>query len=227
MNREQASFLLGGIIFGLVAGLLMGFALFKPGAFGLPGTGAAPVTAEASTGGMDPGTRGSAQRGASGTPAGAPDGPMSGAGGTEPMAPVMQQIAALKAAIEKNPNDFEALSQLGGMYLQVSMFDRAAGYYERAVEVNPNSAEALAALAVCYINTGKPDQALARCREALRHDETYWPASVYAVAAAIELGDAKAAEAELVTLRRLNPGFEHLKEFESRVAQMKSAPKNG
>lgn len=221
MNREQASFLLGGIVFGLVAGLLMGFAMFKPGAFGLPGSGGTAVAAERNTAGMDPGARGTA-------PGGAPAGSMSeghpdvDAGSGAPMESVMQQIGELKAKVEKNPRDFEALTELGGMYLQVSMFDKAASYYERAVAANPHSAEALSALAVCYVNMGRPADALARCQEALRHDETFWPAAVYAVAAAIDLGDAQSAEANLATLRKLNPGFEHLKEFESRVAQMKS-----
>ena len=149
------------------------------------------------------------------------------AGGSEPMAPVMQQLATLKAAIEKNPKDFAALSQLAGMYLQVSKFDQAAEYYERAVEVNPHSAEALSALGVCYLNLGKPDKALASCQDALRHDETFWPAAVYAVAAALDLGDVKSAEEGLAMLRKLNPGFEHLKEFEERVTRMKSGRAGG
>src|SRR5438105_1688766 len=47
-----------------------------------------------------------------------------------PMGAVMQQLASLKEAVAKNPNDVDALVQLGDMYMQAAKFPQAAEYLQ-------------------------------------------------------------------------------------------------
>jgi tetratricopeptide (TPR) repeat protein len=202
MNREQGAFLLGGLVFGLVAGLLLGFVFFKPGVFGTP-PGHPPMSASApsrgtagpATGDMDPGGAGS-------------------------MGNIMDEIAQLKEQVARDPKDFTALTRLGDIYLGVSKFDEARGFFEQAVAANPHDSEALTSLGICYLQLDQPERALELCREASRHSPDFWPAALYTVVASLELGDAGAAEEGLGKLKALNPSFEHLADLEASVARM-------
>jgi len=69
----------------------------------------------------------------------APETPPATASGS-PMGAVMQQLATLKAAVAKNPNDAEALAQLGDMYMQAAKFPQAAEYLQRALAVRDDAA---------------------------------------------------------------------------------------
>lgn len=207
MNREQSAFLLGGMVFGLVAGLLLGFVMFRPGVIASPppagmasgGTRQGGATMAPSTGGMDP-----------------------GASGTAMMNTVMEQIAALKESIEKNPNDGEALARLGDMYFDAGKFTEAKEYYARAAALSPHDPELRSVVGLCDLNMGQPATALESYREALRHDPDFWPAVAYSVVAATELGDLPTAEEMLARLKTLNPSFELLGDFEARVATLKA-----
>jgi tetratricopeptide (TPR) repeat protein len=68
-----------------------------------------------------------------------------------PMATVREQIAQLNAAIERDPRNFEALAQLGSMYMDAAKFPQAIGYFERALAVRDDPA-LRNDLAVCYYN---------------------------------------------------------------------------
>ncbi|HEV7427860.1 MAG TPA: tetratricopeptide repeat protein [Thermoanaerobaculia bacterium] len=77
-----------------------------------------------------------------------------------PMAGVMQQLAALKAAVAKNPNDADALVQLGDMYMQAAKFPQAAEYLQRALAVRDDAAVRMD-LGICYKQSNQPEKALA------------------------------------------------------------------
>ena len=220
MNREQGAFLLGGIVFGLVTGLLLGFVFFKPGVLAVP-------PASPSIAGSLAGTPGSLPEG-EGSPGPAPStggmdpGMAAGPAGMAAMGKVLQEISRLKEAIAKDPKNFEALMQLGELYTSAGKYEQSRQYYQQAVEVNPHDAEAWTSLGLCLLNLRQPKEALEKCREAMRHDPKFWPAAAYSVVAALELGVAASAEQSLGQLRALNPSFEHLKEFEDRVGRMKA-----
>jgi hypothetical protein len=57
-----------------------------------------------------------------------------------PPAPVMQQLAELRARIARNPKDRGALVQLGDMEFAAQKFDKAADYYHRALVLQPDDA---------------------------------------------------------------------------------------
>jgi tetratricopeptide (TPR) repeat protein len=70
---------------------------------------------------------------------------------SNPMTTVREQIAQLNAAIERDPRNFEALAQLGSMYMDAAKFPQAIGYFERALAVRDDPA-LRNDLAVCYYN---------------------------------------------------------------------------
>jgi Flp pilus assembly protein TadD len=103
-------------------------------------------------------------------PAAAP--PMGAAGGN-PMAAVQQQLATLKAAIEKDPKNFDALVQLGDMYMDAAKFPQAIDYLERALAVH-DDANVRTDLGICYKQTGQPASALAEFERAASMAPDQW-----------------------------------------------------
>ncbi len=88
-------------------------------------------------------------------PAEAPPAAASGS----PMGAVMQQLATLKAAVAKNPNDANALAQLGDMYMQAAKFPQAIEYLQRALAVRDDAALRMD-LRICYKQSNQPEKAL-------------------------------------------------------------------
>src|SRR5262245_48471298 len=130
MNREQSAFLLGGIVLGLVAGLLLGLLILqKP--IGEPARGTEEGGAPQATGGAPPPSTG---------------GMDPGAGGAAVMGEVMETLQRLRSDIEKNPNDVNALSQLGDMYFDAGKYEESRSFYARAVAVQPKDPRLLTAL---------------------------------------------------------------------------------
>src|SRR5207245_8485966 len=88
-----------------------------------------------------------------------------------PMDAVRQRIAQLNAAIERDPRNFDALAQLGSMYMDAAKFPQAISYFERALAVRDNPA-LRTDLATCYYNQAmglaqakRFDEARALCRD--------------------------------------------------------------
>jgi Flp pilus assembly protein TadD len=90
-----------------------------------------------------------------------------------PMGAVMQQLATLKAAVAKNPNDAEALAQLGEMYMQAAKFPQAAEYLERALAVRDDAAVRMD-LGICYKQSNQPEKALAEFQRSAAMAPDQW-----------------------------------------------------
>jgi tetratricopeptide (TPR) repeat protein len=90
-----------------------------------------------------------------------------------PMGAVMQQLAALKAAVAKNPNDAEALAQLGEMYMQAAKFPQAAEYLQRALAVRDDAAIRMD-LGICYKQSNQPEKALAEFQRSAAMAPDQW-----------------------------------------------------
>ncbi len=64
----------------------------------------------------------------------------------------MSKIKEYLAAVEQNPNDVEALANLGNSFLMMRAWDRAIGPLEKANELQPGDTEVLKALGIAYFN---------------------------------------------------------------------------
>lgn len=150
MQKETIIFTTCGFLLGLtLGGLVIGPKIAQSKL-----AGAAPVTETESAA----------------APAAAP--PMGAAGGN-PMAAVQQQLANLKAAIEKDPKNFDALVQLGDMYMDAAKFPQAIDYLDRALAVH-DDANVRTDLGICYKQTGQPASALAEFERAASMAPDQW-----------------------------------------------------
>jgi len=93
--------------------------------------------------------------------------------GGNPMAAVQQQLASLKDAVARDPNNFDALVQLGDMYMDAAKFPQAAEYLERAVAAR-DDANVRTDLGICYKQAGQPDKALAEFQRASTMAPDQW-----------------------------------------------------
>ena len=129
-----------------------------------------------------------------------------------PMEAVRQQIAALKEAIDRNPRNFDALVQLGNLYMDAAKYPQAIDYYERALAVSENP-DVRVDLGICYKQSGQLDKALAAFRKAGAEAPNQWQPMFNA---AIVLGEmqrfdeARALIGELKKIRPNNPEVQRL-----------------
>jgi len=144
--------------------------------------------------------------GASTAPAAASEAPAAApAPGGNPMGAVMQQLAALKEAIARDPNNFDALVQLGGMYMDAAKFPQAAEYLERAVAIR-DDASARMDLGVCYKQTGQLDRALDEFQRAAKMAPDQWQPIFNEAIVLIDLHRVDEAKVLAAKLQQMKPG---------------------
>ncbi len=81
-------------------------------------------------------------------------------GGGGPPAPVMQELAELRARLQANPRDLAALVSLSDLYFDAGKFDQAIGYYTRALALDPSNPDVRTDYATALHQTGHDLEAL-------------------------------------------------------------------
>ncbi|MGA8541010.1 MAG: tetratricopeptide repeat protein [Terriglobales bacterium] len=95
-------------------------------------------------------------------------------GGQMPTLEQMKEMADKKAApllekLKTDPNNTDALFQVGNIYASTHRFQEAAGYYEKALQIDPKNVPARTELASCMYYNGDVDGALSQLQQALRN----------------------------------------------------------
>ena len=121
-----------------------------------------------------------------------------------PMAGVMQQLASLKEAVSKNPNDVDALVQLGDMYMQAAKFPQAAEYLQRALAVRDDAAVRMD-LGICYKQTNQPEKALAEFQRSAAMAPDQWQPLFNEAIALIDLQRMDEARVIATKLQKMRP----------------------
>jgi tetratricopeptide (TPR) repeat protein len=204
MTRDNIVFATCGLLLGLIIGsLLIGPKIAQSRLSGAPAaTGeAAPMPAS--------------------TPAAAaaPNAPAAGRSGNA-MEAVRSQLAMLKQTIEKDPNNFEALAQLGNMYMDAAMYPQAIDYYERALNVREETS-LRTDLGICYKQAGQLEKSLAAFERVGREQPDQWQALFNEAVVLFQLhrvADARAVCARLKQLRPKDPDVQKLSDV---IAQAK------
>lgn len=80
---------------------------------------------------------------------------------------VQQRLAEWQQKVAQNPNDVDALIELGFAYYDSFQFNQAVANFEKAVSLAPNNAEAVAALGLGYESLNRPNEALQQYDKAL------------------------------------------------------------
>jgi Flp pilus assembly protein TadD len=198
MTRDNIVFTTCGFLLGLViGGLVIGPRLAQSK---LAGPAAVPVTGAAPPEAASPAMPGGGQSGAGAT------------GGAGAMDAVRQQLAALKAAVERNPNDSGALIQLGNMYMDAAKYPQAIEYYERGLALHDDPA-VRTDLGICYKQAGQLDKAVEAFRRSADAAPDQWQALFNEAIVLGELkryDEARAVAAKLAQLRPNDPQVQKL-----------------
>ncbi|MFN7980267.1 MAG: tetratricopeptide repeat protein [Vicinamibacterales bacterium] len=133
---------IAGIVFGLIAGWIIGS---QQAAFGTA-TVAAPTAASA--------------------PASAP------AGSSAPAAAVLDEnkVKALTSIAQQQPTNAQSRVDLGNLYFDSERYSDAIKWYDEAFKLNPKDVNVSTDLGVSYYYTNQPDRALAQFDESLKID---------------------------------------------------------
>ncbi len=93
---------------------------------------------------------------------------------TAPLGAVDQgQLAALMEAVEADPNDVEALVELGHLLLQLQRYSELAQVTEQALQLDPNNPEALTHLGMLLFTTQHPAGVIETFDRALEADPNF------------------------------------------------------
>ena len=79
---------------------------------------------------------------------------------TEQMNQMMQSVLETKAALEKDPLNYQLNVKMGNNAFDIGRFEQAVKYYRTAVSVNDSDADVLIDLGVAYFNLNASDSAL-------------------------------------------------------------------
>ena len=218
--------ILGGISFGLVAGLLLGSCVFsggpnhqsvaieRPGA-PQPGSGGPGGGAAMGGGGGGVGESGVGQGGIA---PGAPGGMDPGSGMMEA---VFARVAELKASVEKNPADQGPLIELANLYYDAGKFAQAVAFYDKALSIDGSDPNLLTDAGNCYWQTGNTAKALELFKEAQRRSPAHWQSAANMFFLAASLGDRALAGQALERVKTVNPGFDKIHTMEDIYAKLK------
>ena len=141
MKSDSIAFGIAGVLFGLIAGWIIGSQQATA-----PGQSAsAPAATSAPAGG------------------GAP--PQTRAAVLDET-----QVKALKSVAEREPANAQARTQLGNLYFDAERYEDAISWYAESLKRDPKDVNVSTDLGVCYYYTNQPDKALAQFEQSLKLD---------------------------------------------------------
>ncbi len=79
----------------------------------------------------------------------------------------VQSEAALKTLLSTNPNNLDALTQLGNLYYDHGQYQQAIDWYGKALDIDPRNPNVRTDRGTCYWNLNQPDAALAEFQKSL------------------------------------------------------------
>lgn len=141
-------------------------------------------------------------------------------GGASPMGAVMQQLATLKQTVANDPRNFEALVQLGNMYMDAAKFQQSIDYYERALAVRED-ANVRTDLGICYKQANQLDKSLESFRKAGSESPDQWQARYNEAIILSEMGRSDEAKSVAAKLAADKPNDADVKKLVTALAAKK------
>ncbi|HET6277536.1 MAG TPA: tetratricopeptide repeat protein [Candidatus Polarisedimenticolia bacterium] len=217
MNRDQLRFLASGILFGFLVGYIIAYAVHEPRVKQT----AAPVPA---AGNLGMGSVVGAQPPQAGAAA-----PPGGSGQGEAMMDrMMEEIAALKAALEQDPADLPALVRLANLNHDSGQFAEAVELYARALQVRPEDVNVRTDMAICLRELGRVEDAIAEFRVSLTHDPQHWQTWLnLGIVSLFDRQDVETAAEAFAQVEKLNPGYQDLPRLKEAARQAATSPSSG
>jgi tetratricopeptide (TPR) repeat protein len=138
MKSESIAFAIAGVVFGLIAGWVIGT---QQSTMRAPAA-AAPVSQSSAPAGNESGTRAALLDEA--------------------------QVNALKSVASREATNVQPRVQLGNLYFDAERYDDAIKWYTEALTLSPNDVNVSTDLGVCYYYTNQPDKALQQFDRSLK-----------------------------------------------------------
>ena len=135
------------------------------------------------------------------------------------------EIAASLEKARNEPQNFEAQVSAAQLYYQIQRFDQAIEFLLKANQLKPDDYQTVVALGLVNLDAGHYGVAETWYRAALlkKSDDTATLAGL--AAATLGKGDAKAAEAAIANLEKVDPTSVDLPQFRARLTSLKSGEK--
>ena len=192
MNRDNALFLL----FGVLCGFIVAYMVFDR------------------TQSLHPQPRIHGEESAASAPA------TGGAAGPAAGGAPMQVVQELRERVAKDPNDAVAVLDLANMNFDISNWKRAQELYEQYLSLRPGAADVYSDLGICLRAQGEYVEALGAFDTALEQDPDHWYARFNkAIVLGIDQGNIPAAEEALARLREIRPEAPELARLAEELAK--------
>ncbi len=90
----------------------------------------------------------------------------------------LNEIENYKEILRKDPNNLQALINIGNLYYDTRQDQMAIDHYRRALSIAPRNVNVRTDMAVCYRRTGNPDKAVEELKKVISIDPRH-PQSRY------------------------------------------------
>ncbi|HEU5361247.1 MAG TPA: tetratricopeptide repeat protein [Candidatus Deferrimicrobiaceae bacterium] len=104
--------------------------------------------------------------------------PPRGTGGEAINLNALNEIENYKEILRKDPNNLQALINIGNLYYDTRQDPLAIEHYQRALSLDPRNVNVRTDMAVCYRRVGNPDKAIEELKKAISIDPRH-PQSRY------------------------------------------------
>ena len=143
-------------------------------------------------------------------------------------AALAQAVAPFAEAVQKNPNDFNALVQLGNMYYDARQYPSAIEYYERALKIHPENPDVRTDMGTAYWYAGNIEKALSELQMSLKYRPGH-PQTLFNLGWIRWRGkaDPKGAVEAWEALLKANPDYPQRQQVEQNIAKAKEHAARG
>ena len=143
-------------------------------------------------------------------------------------AALAQAVAPFVEAVQKNPQDFNALVQLGNMYYDARQYPSAIEYYERALKIHPENPDVRTDMGTAYWYAGNIEKALSELQTSLKYRPGH-PQTLFNLGWIRWQGkaDPKGAVEAWEALLKANPDYPQRQQVEQNIAKAKEHAAKG
>lgn len=138
--------------------------------------------------------------------------------------PGAAQVQQLRAYVQENPEDAEAVLQLANLNFDIRNFRRAGELYEQYLSLRPENPNVLSDLGICYRETGEFEKAVELFDRTQELDPDHWQSYFNeAVVLAFNLQDYQGAAEAVETLRELQPDNPDVEALATEIERLRNA----
>jgi tetratricopeptide (TPR) repeat protein len=125
-----------------------------------------------------------------------------------------------REALEQDPEQYEALVNLGGVLVNLHKLEEAWSYNVHAVLARPNDALANSQLGMTYFETGAPELAEKYFRKAMEIDPAHFShPQLFLAEIHLRRGDRRAAADDLESFLKYHPDWPHAATMREKIAE--------